>query len=1430
MKSKAKILSLLLVLALLVVGLVIGIAAADGDGAEVPDGYVEYTDELNGITALNSSLSGAKYLIYSTSGAFTEDIKDGYIDGTGANAYTNDFAFGSETKNSNIYVYFLSDVSYDAGSSNSIDYNSIKNITFDFGNHTLNLSHKTFVIGPYADGDNAKNGSEMTFRNGTWQFSAAVQWFTFRAGSSAIFENIVFEELSTSKGGDWTQDGGANKVVLKDCTFNIPTKLYTILNRRGSAGNGEYTAATDTAPEVINKATSVYEISNVTVNNTKPSGSVNFYVQNPSGAYYDKHIINVSGNNSFSINTNFLLNESKNLDNNSHCDLEINVKDGTVFDGDQTTVINNFIGNSEKFEKLALNYIDSDGKVHNDAHVVKSGDYYVIAPLSIVKTDINGNVTKHYGKQADYDTLVRNTKALVFYSDVEYVSSTDQRLTFNSGADIDLNEFTLTLTKDNKSVKRFISPTNEGVTVTIHDGKIVFSGDNLVYGSGGKGNIYFVNVDITGTSSSTMMDIRSGVTKFFGGSINIGGLFAAMGGSTSEGETPMSVQLYGTKLNTSSNLVNASPNPYPFVHSSGQTFLSIAQLDVKIARYDEEGNDWGTPSVTCTDYLINYGPLTDRHPDVSFKLVVEDAEISAKALFNNYNQNVNMYDPDTTDDKTYPAIGSFNNTVSFSNTKLSSWNTDKLFGKDIVIPEGQKVKAIDPETIEGVTYNYYVGEFYDVTWNYIGEDGNETSVTEDKWYRGTVPFKNDASRGNFVGEDGLAYRGAVSTWVDENGNAPAPLTGDVSYTASAYSNELALVAVFDNATNMNIVTAYFDDTFASSMITSAAEGSYIKIQKSVNSSGTLSLAKNLTIDLCQNDYTLVNHGFLIPAAGKTVTVKNGTVQNPQARRLVHNGGGTGKLIFDGVDVVHVGFGSLLYFDNGHLEFKNCTIDASQQTNNVFLGVTLKAGTDKDNLNEGSFTLDTVVLKGAPKNQNGADLFYQFILTHPNNYSHLTINLINTTLDSNVDSVVGYRNNGYTDKESDDWKNATDTYLTVNANGLKYFGANFLNATALANLKDASWFNMSVRDTYLKGSLYGTFTPAAGTVDLGNQAVMPVRGVTGLNNVIAEPTQTPIKTNLSLYSDFTLNLYVPVESNILSINDYEYVVDEETGEKVVVEIDGNDYYVMSIEGIAPTEATEKIPLVIKFTYTNEDNVVETRTLSAKYSAINYAKDYLRGQNADNAEGTALVKDTLAYIKAATLLKTPGADVSSVTALIGDDYVSANKLTKTDKEFATNDYISSATFDIEGTITRLRLTLKNADTVITANGAECYVEDGYCYVELRAFMLAGEVNIYADGVLVGAYSLQMYASSEAFDGNADNGEATDAQKALVDALYGYAVSAKAYRNTPDIMCKNGQHSDAQGDYVCDNCGAVMGTWDDVQTDYSTAIAPFEKGENN
>ena len=625
----------------------------------------------------------------------------------------------------------------------------------------------------------------------------------------------------------------------------------------------------------------------------------------------------------------------------------------------------------------------------------------------------------------------------------------------------------------------------------------------------------------------------------------------------------------------------------------------------------------------------------------------------------------------------------------------------------------------------------------------------------------------------------------VITYLDDNGctsnqfrdvEITETVFGDKTVT---YTKKLAestySVKIGDNGEP----TYYFVDTISASVFNTngAGNGVYINVFTDLDCTASSVIqpkagSGDCVVDLNGNSLNLTPGSYYNKIdspvdATDTLTFKNGEIRNSHNRYnyRVINSNGAGTLVFENMSLYHgfegkVNSTQFMLLTKGTVKF----IDSE-----IYLNTAIATGTINMHPASGetlNVTFENTVITASSVSSYGG-YFTPLGIANAEN-STLNLNMSGVTTTGGHSFLIYYANNAY-DETMNYNVNVKDSYLGASSSVMR-----------IMNTRDnVGALNFNVSDTYFNGNTENSDTKNAVNVNCvtldddykvvegGRQAFMAVAGnKDGYKYVVAKPTNSEVLTNLSLYSDFTLNLYVPVSNNIQSIGDYSYVVDEATKENLVVKIEGVDYYVISITDIAPTGAADKIDLAIKFT-----EGAETRTLNAKYSVVNYANDYLAGET--TTEGTTLIMDTLAYIKAATLLATPTADVSAVNALLGN-YVTGVTVPKNTATGGTNDYIESATFDIVNNVTLLKLTMKKNATV-TVGGIEGVIgDDGRVSVELRAFMLANEFAIYADGNYVGTYSLASYYNSREVQAN-------EGAKALVEALYAYAESAKAYKAT-------------------------------------------------
>ncbi len=267
-----------------------------------------------------------------------------------------------------------------------------------------------------------------------------------------------------------------------------------------------------------------------------------------------------------------------------------------------------------------------------------------------------------------------------------------------------------------------------------------------------------------------------------------------------------------------------------------------------------------------------------------------------------------------------------------------------------------------------------------------------------------------------------------------------------------------------------------------------------------------------------------------------------------------------------------------------------------------------------------------------------------------------------------------------------------------------------------------------------------------------------------------------KTNITLYSDFRFNLYVPVIDEVKEITLDGVTIPLYTAERVT--IDGTEYYRVTKE-IAAKEGADTFSMQVLL---HSGEKVEKRTYTL--SIPSYAAKILKGSY--NDETKVLMRDMLSYISAAadyfgTL--TPEKQ-QTVTALIGEGYVGALKAENLPTAVQTTPGLQSACLTLDATpafvfyvsdaatAKSFRFTAGGAPLTATVKTAA----DGRTYIEVTtyAYGMLGTVNYtYTDAegtAKSGAYNLSSYYQNT-----------SEKTQKLTLALACYSASAAAYRNS-------------------------------------------------
>ncbi len=278
--------------------------------------------------------------------------------------------------------------------------------------------------------------------------------------------------------------------------------------------------------------------------------------------------------------------------------------------------------------------------------------------------------------------------------------------------------------------------------------------------------------------------------------------------------------------------------------------------------------------------------------------------------------------------------------------------------------------------------------------------------------------------------------------------------------------------------------------------------------------------------------------------------------------------------------------------------------------------------------------------------------------------------------------------------------------------------------------------------------------------------------------------TGIKSTLTLYSDFTVNFYIPVEGNVIDlvmINGAATVIDSDS---YVFTDGGISYYKVSVKNIAADRAAEDIEL-----YFYSDGYEEYKTFSVvKYCELLFSDSRYKSS-------FTLASSVVKYISAA--YDYTGAEKSelltSVLASASYRLALPEPMPASDSTVSFGNIgvaLHGAQLDL-GSSLKFRFNINTAANnkgnaftgTIYVNGAKYTVVDGLCdgldyiNVEVRAF------DIYDPSKSISISGTS--ADGTEFSGNYDilaymNAKKTDAElTALLSALYTYCTEAYSSR---------------------------------------------------
>ena len=308
---------------------------------------------------------------------------------------------------------------------------------------------------------------------------------------------------------------------------------------------------------------------------------------------------------------------------------------------------------------------------------------------------------------------------------------------------------------------------------------------------------------------------------------------------------------------------------------------------------------------------------------------------------------------------------------------------------------------------------------------------------------------------------------------------------------------------------------------------------------------------------------------------------------------------------------------------------------------------------------------------------------------------------------------------------------------------------------------------------------GTFTEAPEYV---TESITLTPGYTVTTNL------TGFKANLSLYSDFNVNIYIPAEyMDYITVDGY-----------TLTDAALNDVaYKMLTVTQACNETTDSI--VVTINITESVNGVEYKdTKTIEYSVEIYANTVLSSETLTDAD-KVLAYYMVAYANAATAYVDGEAD-ETLTAML-DTYAKFAELYVADDEAV--DVVDTA--NLSAVFSSVTVTLDpNPAFVLTVkegfvgtvvvkygNSARTYtigentkrdiVIEGmkiYSFAQMLSITAEGTINGEAATVTDGAYTLDTFAKYHSE--NAETDETSAAVMPLINALVDYVNVAKAYKN--------------------------------------------------
>lgn len=270
---------------------------------------------------------------------------------------------------------------------------------------------------------------------------------------------------------------------------------------------------------------------------------------------------------------------------------------------------------------------------------------------------------------------------------------------------------------------------------------------------------------------------------------------------------------------------------------------------------------------------------------------------------------------------------------------------------------------------------------------------------------------------------------------------------------------------------------------------------------------------------------------------------------------------------------------------------------------------------------------------------------------------------------------------------------------------------------------------------------------------------------------------PVKANVSLYSDFILNIYLPTD---LGTDCYKSLtLDGADTQVTLVAVDGVEYMKVSVADINPATAADATELAFKV----EDGSLEA-TIVKSISVVDYLESALNNATSDTE--AKLIVSMINYVDKAYQYVTPDGEElpESLTSLTSSAKYTAYTIDKLTDMTATKTVADLGVFE------EVSISLNNAFRFTFKTKADfegnlvfSYVKNGRLFVETKRCVGEREITLelkanellqnitVSYGDTVGEYNLAAYLE---WTKTTENAELVS----LVEALWLYADYAKAY----------------------------------------------------